>query len=131
MFRHLLELIIRGQLIHHKDYDLVQPVIDHIRKDPGSSISLHDAAKMMGRSPSSVSRIFKKITGRSFKQYQVWFRLERASEMLKSMPNRPIVEIAQECGFSDPLYFSRAFRKYYGDSPTDHRCRKKGVLQEG
>jgi AraC-like DNA-binding protein len=124
MFRHLLEFIISGQLIHHKDYDLVQPVIDHIQAHPQTSLSLSEAARMSGRSPSTVSRLFKKITGRSFKQYQIWFRLNRASRMLELMPNRPVAEIAQECGFDDPLYFSRTFRKHFGYSPSAHRNQK-------
>jgi AraC-like DNA-binding protein/ligand-binding sensor protein len=124
MFRHLLELIISGQLIHHKDYDLVQPVIDQIQANPHIPLSLDEAARMSGRSPSTVSRLFKKITGRSFKQYQVWYRLERASNLLQTMPNRPVTEIAQECGFDDPLYFSRTFRKHFGHSPTIHRSQK-------
>lgn len=121
MFRHLLEFIIGGQLIHHKDYDLVQPVIEHIRNNPTVPLSLEEAACMSGRSASTVSRLFKKTTGRSFKQYQVWFRLERAVNMLETMPNRPVTEIAQECGFNDPLYFSRVFKKHLGCSPTAHR----------
>ena len=124
MFRHLLEFIISGQLIHHKDYDLVQPVIEHIQAHPQTPLSLTEAARMSSRSPSTVSRLFKKITGRSFKQYQIWFRLNRASQMLESMPNRPVAEIAQDCGFDDPLYFSRTFRKHFGYSPTIHRSQK-------
>jgi len=123
MFRHLLEFIIGGQLIRHKDYDLVKPVIEHIHDHPGAELSLEDAARMTGRSPSTVSRLFKKTTGRSFKQYQVWFRLDRAANLLESMLNRPIAEIALDCGFDDPLYFSRTFRKHKGCSPTEYRRR--------
>ena len=136
MFRHLLELIIGGQLIRHKDYDLIAPVIEHIRAHPDVSLSLEAAALMASRSPSSVSRIFKKITGRSFKQYQVWFRLEQACGLLVSMPNRPITEIAESVGFEDSLYFSRLFNKHLGLSPSAYRKNKimdsgSGVVQSG
>jgi AraC-like DNA-binding protein len=123
MFRHLLEFIIGGHLIQHKDYDLVKPVIEHIHTHPGDELSLESAARMAGRSPSTVSRLFKKTTGRSFKQYQVWFRLDRAANMLESTPNRPVAEIAQDCGFDDPLYFSRVFRKHKECSPSEYRSR--------
>ena len=124
MFRHLLELIIGGQLIRHKDYDLIAPVIEHIRTHPEVGLSLEAAALMAGRSPSTVSRLFKKITGRSFKQYQVWFRIEQACSLLVSMPKRPITEIAEAVGFEDPLYFSRAFTKHLGLSPSEYRKSK-------
>ena len=126
MLRQLLELIIGSQLIHHKDYDLIAPVIERIRQHPESSLSLKEAVQISGRSASTVSRLFKKITGQSFKQYQTGFRLERAAELLESMPNRPVAEIAQATGFEDQFYFSRQFRKHTGSSPSDYRSSKKG-----
>lgn len=125
MFRHLLELILTGQLIHHKDYDLVEPVIEYMRSHPSETLNLEDAARMAGRSSSTVTRLFKKVTGRSFKQYQVWFRLEQSCALLRSMPTRPITEIAQAVGFEDPLYFSRMFHKHLNLSPSDYR--KKNI----
>lgn len=126
MWRQLLELIIRSQLIHHKDHDLIAPAIEHIRMHPDIPIGLKEAVKLVGRSPSTITRMFKKVTGRSFKQYQTDLRLQRASELLESMPNRPVTEIAQAVGFEDPLYFSRIFHKYTGFSPSDYRNRKTG-----
>ena len=48
------------------------------------------------------------------------FRLERARTLLLHSEGS-VGEIASEVGFSDPLYFSRAFRKRYGASPTEYR----------
>lgn len=124
MLRQLLGLIICSQLIHHKDYDLIEPVIERIRRNPECLLSLNEAAQISGRSTSTVSRLFKKITGQSFKQYQTGFRLQRAAELLESMPNRPVAEIAQAVGFEDAFYFSRQFRKHAGTSPSDYRNQK-------
>ena len=121
MFRHLLEFIIGGQLIHHKDYDLIQPVIERIQKCPEQELSLEVASKLVGRSPSTVSRLFKKVTGRSFKQYQVNHRLELAAKHLKARPNCPVTEISQSVGYDDALYFSRVFRKKFNCSPSEYR----------
>lgn len=121
MFRHLLEFIIESQLIRHKDYDLLEPAIEQIHEHPEKEFYLQDAAKMVGRSQSTVTRLFKKVTGFSFKQYQTAHRLEQAAAMLESMPNRPVSEIAQAVGYDDPLYFSRAFHRHYGCSPTHYR----------
>lgn len=121
MFRHLMEFIVGGQLIHHKDFDLIQPVIDCIENQPGKELLLDEAATLAGRSPSTVSRIFKKVTGRSFKQYQVGYRLERAAAQLKAKPNCPVAEIALEVGYDDPLYFSRVFKRHFDCSPSDYR----------
>ncbi len=124
MFRHMMELIIEGQLIRYKDYDLINPVIEYIHTHLEEKLDLDAASHMIGRSPSTVSRLFKKATGRSFKQYQVWFRLEQASKLLTSMPSCPVTEIAQAVGFDDPLYFSRVFHKHLGSSPSNYRKKR-------
>jgi AraC-like DNA-binding protein len=123
MFQLLMEFIISKQLIHHKDYDLIQPVIARMQEDPRRELTLNEAASLVGRSPSTVTRIFKKVTGRSFKQYQVGHRLELAAHQLQAMPNRPVAEIALAVGYDDPLYFSRVFRKQFNCSPSEHRAR--------
>lgn len=121
MFRHLLELIIGGQLIHHKDYDLIQPVIEAIHQHPEKELTLETAAEMVGRSPSTVTRLFKKVTGRSFKQYQVNHRLRQAADLLRALPNHPVAQIALAVGYDDPLYFSRVFRRQFNCSPSEFR----------
>ncbi len=121
MFQHLLEFIIESQLIRHRDYDLVGPAIEHIHRQPDVPFSLEAASSMVGRSPSTVTRLFRKVTGMSFKQYQTAHRLEQAATMLRSMPNRPVAEIAQGMGYEDPLYFSRVFHRHFKCSPSAYR----------
>ena len=46
-------------------------------------------------------------------------RLQRAADLLLSDGERIAVsEIARQCGFRDPLYFSRMFKKRYQASPS-------------
>jgi len=124
MFSQLLELILCSRLIHHKDYDLIAPVIEQIRRHPEKSLSLDDAVRLSGRSPSTVTRLFKKMTGRGFKQYQLEYRLQQAAGRLTDRPNCPVAEIALSVGFEDPFYFSRIFHKYHGFSPSNFRNTK-------
>lgn len=128
MFSQLLDLIILGQLIHHKDYDLIAPVIERIRQHPEEPLSLNDAAKISGRSPSTVTRLFKKITGEGFKQYQLAFRMQVAADLMRTSPNRPVAQVAMDVGFDDPFYFSRVFHKHIGRSPSEYRSEKRGEV---
>jgi AraC-like DNA-binding protein len=121
MLRQMIELIISSQLIHHKDYDLIQSAIERMREHPEVQLSLTEAARISGRSASAVSRLFKKLTGSSFKQYQVQFRLQQAAHQLASAPARPVAEIARSVGFEDQFYFSRLFRRHIGQSPSEYR----------
>ena len=61
--------------------------------------------------------------GTSFVQELNTARLDRASEMLAAPPTRrvSIAEIAFRCGFLDPGYFTRLFRKRFGVTPREWR----------
>ena len=92
------------------------------RLNPYCTRSLEAAAGMIGRSASTVTRIFKKVTGQSFKQYLVGQRLGMAAMQLKSRPNAPVTEIAISVGYDDPLYFSRLYSRTVGRSPRAYRA---------
>ena len=47
-------------------------------------------------------------------------RLQMASQYLSST-RKTISEIAAMCGFSDQFYFSRVFRRHFGQSPLRYR----------
>lgn len=62
-------------------------------------------------------------SGTSFVQELTATRLDRASDMLSDPRGRglSVGEIAFRCGFLDPGYFARAFRKRFGTSPSEWR----------
>ena len=51
-------------------------------------------------------------------EYLVQFRIANACKLLKSS-NVNISEAAYSSGYSDPLYFSRVFKKIKGITPTE------------
>ena len=53
-------------------------------------------------------------------EYVLQVRMERARELLLD-PGIKIQDISQRVGYSDNNYFSKAFRTYYGISPTAFR----------
>jgi AraC-like DNA-binding protein len=59
-------------------------------------------------------------TGRTFSRLVLEKRLERAAALLRDprWQQRRIADIAAEAGFSDLSYFSRAFRRAYGRTPS-------------
>jgi len=67
---------------------------------------------------SSLSHLFKKVLGKSFKQFQIEIKLERAEEYLRTIPGISVGEAANRVGYQDPLYFSRIFRKYKKVPPS-------------
>lgn len=50
-----------------------------------------------------------------------------AAEQLSST-GRPITDIALNCGFSNPSYFSRQFKEFMGSTPGEYRAIAKTAI---
>lgn len=77
-------------------------------------------------STSQLNRKIKATTGLTTSQYILKVRLNKAQKML-IRSQKPIGEIAMECGFNDFAYFSRSFRKEFGMTPTNYQRRPQAV----
>ena len=77
------------------------------------------AAKLYA-SESKLYRRIRALTGYSPHAYIQRLRMERAKELLITTPD-PVGDIAMSCGFEDTSYFSRAFRNFYGCTPSQMR----------
>lgn len=72
-----------------------------------------------------VRKLFKKEVGITPHEYLTRLRMQRAKDILLSgVENRyseyTVTQIAEACGYSEPLYFSRVFKKYYGVAPSHY-----------
>ncbi|MDF2155273.1 AraC family transcriptional regulator [Vibrio sp. CAU 1672] len=74
------------------------------------------AAKMLFMSERSLQRRFKSAASRTLKDYLTEVRLETACEEL--LAGEKISDVAFNCGFNDPSYFSQKFRLHFGLSPS-------------
>ena len=94
----------------------IRYIEDHFSEE----ISLEDVSRRVNISPFYFSRLFKQEIGKSFIEYLNDIRIQKAKEYLMD-PLFSIKEICRRCGYSDPNYFSRIFRKYEGMSPSEWR----------
>ena len=74
------------------------------------------AAKQMYMSERSLQRRFKSATERTFTDYLTEIRLDYACRHL--LAGQKVSDVAFECGFNDPSYFSQRFKHRFGVSPT-------------
>ena len=70
-----------------------------------------------------VGQFFKSLTGKNLQDYVENQRLEKALELLKTIPDN-IQSIAHKVGFKDPAYFSRRFKMKYGVNANSVRHNK-------
>jgi two-component system, response regulator YesN len=83
-------------------------------------LCLEDAASELQISPGYLSRLMKRETGFSFVEYLNHIRVKKAT-ILMSDPSAKAFEVAERVGYRSQHYFSRAFKKVTGASPTDYR----------
>ena len=84
-------------------------------------LSLDQVARKSGMSKFYFARSFKSLTGRTFKNYQNYKRIEKAKNLLREDEVR-VIDICFSIGFNDVSYFNRVFKKIAGLSPS---CFKK------
>jgi len=100
--------------------EVILPILTYLNMNYQKDITLEKLAEKSGYSKSRFSHIFSEMTGTTPIKYQNGIRLKVSAEMLLST-NHTVSEIAISCGFSDPLYYSKLFKKAYGVSPTEYR----------
>jgi YesN/AraC family two-component response regulator len=74
-------------------------------------------AQVCGMNPFNFSRLFKKTYGIGFREFLTRFRLREARRLLAN-PHANVTQVGFSVGFNDPSYFSRVFKKYYGQNPS-------------
>lgn len=107
------------------DYERVKQAIDSVFSSR-KRINTGEAAKMCGLSRNRFSSIFHSITGITFSDFALRFRLSSAARQL-TCSSDPLKAIARDWGFNDESHFCRAFLLHYGQTPTQYR--KKVLLE--
>lgn len=82
-------------------------------------LGLSTICSYLGISTSHFSNIYKEVTGETFMESLTRVRMEKAKQLLIET-NLKNYEIADRVGFSDPHYFSIAFKKATGKTPKEY-----------
>ena len=84
-------------------------------------------ADISGYGTSQFARSFKNTTGKTPAKYIIESKIEKAKEIILTT-SIPMNQVAALCGYNDPLYFSRIFKKRVGVSPREYR-KNRGLKQ--
>lgn len=104
-----------------KHEELIRKINESVEKnyaDP--NLSLNGIAGEFDISPSYLGKVYKQVTMHALLDVINKVRIEKSAEMLRNT-DKPIAEIADKCGFTNPSYYYRMFKRHYGLTPTDYR----------
>ncbi|MFS1422772.1 helix-turn-helix domain-containing protein [Shewanella sp. 10N.286.48.B5] len=104
------------------DYEVqhIKVPVEYMQQHFKSAISIQSLAELSHISVSALERRFKKYLGKTPKQFLNELRLERARRYLIET-DLPIADIAHECGFAEPSYFTKQFKALFGELPSTTR----------
>lgn len=105
---------------------IVRKVEIYLEDFQGSHLNVTELAASLHMSYGHLSRQYKKLSGNTIVERMNQIRLEKARELLL-LPGSLISEVAEQAGFADLSYFSRAFKKYYGQGPQSYRREYNGT----
>lgn len=96
--------------------DRVQKVLNYVRENLRSELSVESLAEVARLSPRQFSRVFHEETGQSPAKAIERLRVE-AARMMMETSQHPIETIARETGFGDRERMRQAFLRAFGQSP--------------
>lgn len=88
---------------------------------PGDPITLAELARKAGTSRATLARRFAAAVGETPLAYLARLRMEHAARALRDAPERGLEEHAAAHGYRSVAAFSRAFKRWSGQSPSTHR----------
>ena len=103
---------------------IVQEIARQLDTDFHLPFTTEGLAKQHGLTPRYLNKVFKEYKGVRPMEYLVSLRMKRAKFILETMPDAMIKDVANSVGYSDPLYFSKTFKKETGLWPK--QCQDAG-----
>lgn len=105
---------------NNKNNDIIKKSINYITTNFNKSITLEEVSDFVGLTPTYFSYVFKQTTGNTFTHFLNSTRVEESKRLL-SNSEYSITDIAIACGFEEPSYYSKVFKKYVGMTPRQFR----------
>jgi len=113
-----------------KTTDLSNRAAEFVLQCPDKELGALSVAKLARAfevSESFLSRKFKQCKQCTIGKYIFRERMFRAAALIRENRNATIKSLSEIIGFDDYEYFMRAFRNFYGVSPSQYRNCKKHI----
>lgn len=103
----------------NKTLETVKSIIIFIRKNYNRKITLDEISKIVFTDKYTICREFKKLTGQTIVEYLNRYRCIKATDYLNE--EYSVAQTSALCGFENLSYFTKTFKKYIGELPSDYK----------
>lgn len=107
--------------ISNKTVIRISNAIDFIERNLDKKLVLEEIAEKAYFSPYHFHRLFKAVTKETVNDFITRKRVEKSASFLLNKKNKTVTEVSEIVGFVTLSSFSRAFKKFYGISPTEFK----------
>jgi AraC-like DNA-binding protein len=101
--------------------DRIDAVCRHLQQAHTEPVDQAEVAALVHMSPTSFSRFFRGVMGRTLTDYVNQLRVETACALLTAT-SLPVTEVAARSGYRNLSNFNRRFREAKGLRPTEYRA---------
>ncbi|MBT9780022.1 helix-turn-helix domain-containing protein [Clostridium sp. MCC353] len=108
---------------------VIDEIAEYLKEHIEQDISLDQCARYFNYNPNYLSRMFKKLFGKTYTEYMIDKKIERCKELL-SETDLSINEISVRLGYNSPQNFIRVFKKYTLMTPGQYRS-QQNLKKEG
>ena len=108
---------------------LLREALAVMEEDYAQPLEVDDVARRILTSRRQLQRVFTELHGSTFRTTLRAIRMRHAQELLCT--RTPIGEIARAVGYTQPAQFAKAFRRTFGESPTEYRVRQAARGNDG
>ena len=99
------------------DEELIVRICRYVRQNYMADVSLDRLAENFNITPAYLSRFFREKTGEKYIDYVTEVRMEKARELLDTR-QYTVKEVSRMVGYLSEKHFSRNFKKYFGENPS-------------
>ena len=111
-----------GNKVTHQE-KVIQKAVEFIKHNyHQSDLTLNKLSQEYNISYFHLSRLFRKQLKITFSSYLNNLRMDVASKLLRDH-SLTVTQVSYSCGFEDPAYFSKVFKRAVGASPASYRCK--------
>ncbi len=92
-------------------------VIEELTSDPMSRMTQFELADRLQMERTTALRLFKAVTGQTFRRFKQWSGLQHAARQVAS--GALVRTAAMDAGFADTAHLTRTFRQSFGLTPSE------------